>query len=369
MTATTSSPEKRNDTGDGSRAAGGLHDWLRKTSARRVRRDLALGLVLLVPAALYPLVGTTFYLQLLTSGLITGLVAMSFSLLAGFSGMVSLAQKAFYGMAAYVVAIGGQTYGLPPLATVPMALIGACLLAALFGLIAVRSSGIYFLIMTLALLQMFFGVAMQWQSFTGGYNGISGITRPELFGLSLRDAVPLYLLTLTVAVMVYVGLRWLLQTPFGLSLQGIRDRPERMRALGFRVQLHRWLLMILSGLVAGSAGILGTYYHGVVSPDVAGLTSSLLPILAALVGGVSSLIGGLLGGIFVTVLISVVSYLMQQWFDSSHYWTVMGLFFMAVVIYCPNGVLASDSRVRALLGRALERRRGHDRGPNAEAGQ
>lgn len=366
MTATISSPEKKTGAGDGPGAPGGLPDRLRSVSARRVRRDLAFGLVLLVPAALYPLVGTTFHLQLLTSGLITGLVAMSFSLLAGFSGMVSLAQMAFYGMAAYVVAIGGETYGLPPLATVPMGLIGACLLAALFGLIAVRSSGIYFLIMTLALLQMFFGVAMQWQTVTGGYNGISGITRPELFGVSLRDAVPLYLLALTVSVAVYIGLRWLLQTPFGLSLQGIRDRPERMSALGFRVQLHRWLLMILSGLVAGLAGILGVYYHGVVSPDVAGLKSSLLPILAALVGGVSSLVGGLLGGIFVTVLISVVSYLMQQLFDSSHYWTVMGLFFMVVVIYCPNGVLAGDSRGRALLMRALGRHSDDNASPNAE---
>lgn len=365
MTATTSSQDKRPAGDVGS--TGGLYDRLRAMSARRTRRDLLLGLLVLVPAALYPLIGSSFNLQLLTSGLITGLVAMSFSLLAGFSGMVSLAQMAFYGMAAYTVAIGGQTYGLPPLAAVPLGLIGACLLAAFFGLIAVRSSGIYFLIMTLALLQMFFGVAMQWQSMTGGYNGISGITRPELFGFSLRDAVPLYLLTLAVAALTYVGLRWLLQTPFGLSLQGIRDRPERMRALGFRVQLHRWLLMILSGLVAGMAGILGVYYHGVVSPDVAGLTSSLLPILAALVGGVSSLVGGLLGGIFVTVLISVVSYLMQQWFDSSHYWTVMGLFFMAVVIYCPNGMLASDSKGRALLARMLGRRGGDEQGSGTGA--
>ncbi|MBK1668821.1 hypothetical protein CKO28_12345 [Rhodovibrio sodomensis] len=358
MTTTPSFSDKR--AGDAAAATDSLHGRLRAISARRVRRDLLLGLLVLVPAALYPLVGSTFHVQLLTSGLITGLVAMSFSLLAGFSGMVSLAQMAFYGIAAYVVAIGGQTYGLPPLATVPLGLLAACLLAALFGLIAVRSSGIYFLIMTLALLQMFFGVAMQWQSVTGGYNGISGITRPELFGLSLRDAVPLYLLTLAVSALAYVGLRWLLQTPFGLSLQGIRDRPERMRALGFRVQLHRWLLMILSGLVAGMAGILGVYYHGVVSPDVAGLTASLLPLLAALVGGVSSLVGGLLGGIFITVLISVVSAQMQQWFNSSHYWTVIGIFFMAVVIYCPNGVFATDSRIRVLLARALGRRGGDD---------
>ncbi len=344
-----------------------LSDRLTRLSAQRNRRDVALGLIVLLPAALFPLIGSVFQLQLLTSGLITGMVAMSFSLLAGFGGMVSLAQMAFYGMAAYVIAIGGQTYGLPALASVPLALLASCVLAALFGLIAVRSKGIYFLIMTLALLQMFYGIALQWQSVTGGYNGISGIDTPVIAGVSVGAPVPLYLITLMVAALSYLGLRWLLRTPFGLSLQGIRDRSERMRALGFRVQLHRWLLMILSGLVAGLAGVLGVYYHSVVSPGVAGLTASLTPVLAALVGGVSSLFGGLFGGIVVTVLISVVSYLMQQVFGTSHYWTFVGLFFMAIVMYFPNGLFGANSRGRRLLARVLRRDDGGAMRPHNEA--
>jgi branched-chain amino acid transport system permease protein len=342
-----------------------LNQRLAARSARRDRRDVALGLVVLAVAILFPLAGSTFQLQLLTSGLITGMVAMSFSLLAGFGGMVSLAQMAFYGMAAYVVAIGGQEYGLSVFVSVPLALFSSCLLAGLFGLIAIRSSGIYFLIMTLALLQMFYGVAMQWQSVTGGYNGISGIEQPVIAGVSFGEATPLYLLTVAVTALSYLGLRWLLRTPFGLSLQGIRDRPERMRALGFRVQLHRWLLVVLSGLVAGLAGVLGVYYHGVVSPDVAGLTASLMAVLAALVGGVSSLAGAVFGGIFVTVLVSVLSYFMQQWFGTSHYWTFVGLIFMAVVMYFPNGLFGARFHGRGILGQALKR--GIERGRAREA--
>lgn len=331
-----------------------LGQRMAEASAGRNRRELALAAVVVVLGLLLPLVGSRFQLQLLTSGLITGMVAMSFSLLAGFGGMVSLAQMALYGMAAYVVAIGGQDYGLSALTAVPLALVSSCVLAALFGLIAVRSSGIYFLIMTLALLQMFYGVAMQWQTVTGGYNGISGVEKPTLAGYSLSDSAPLYLVTLTVAALSYLALRWLLRTPFGLSLQGIRDRPERMRALGFRVQLHRWLMMILSGLIAGIAGVLGVYYHGVVSPDVAGLNASLIVVLSSLVGGVSSLAGGLVGGIFVTVMISVVSYLMQQWFGTSHYWTVVGVFFVVVVKYFPNGVFGVNAVGRQWLERFLQ---------------
>lgn len=332
-----------------------LNERLADTARRDNRRDVTTAAVLLILAVLYPLLGTTFQLQLLTSGLITGMVAMSFSLLAGFGGMVSLAQMGFYGMAAYVVGIGGHAAGLPALLTVPLAVLSAAVLAGLFGLIAVRSSGIYFLIMTLALLQMFFGVAMQWQSVTGGYNGIAGIPAPTVAGVSLGDATPLYLVTVIVAAASYLGLRWVLRTPFGLTLQGIRDRPERTRALGFRVQLHRWLLMVLSGVIAGLAGVLGVYYHGVVSPDVAGLTASLIVVLSALVGGVSSLVGGLIGGILVTVLISVVSYLMQQWFGTSHYWTVVGLIFVVVVKNFPNGIFGVDARTRRVLERVLTR--------------
>ncbi len=306
-------------------------------------------------AVLFPLVGTTFQIQLMTSGLITGIVAMSFSLLAGFGGMVSLAQMAFYGMAAYVVAIATQTYGLTPLLGIPLALGSSAVLSGLFGLIAIRSAGIYFLIMTLALSQMFYGIAFQWQSVTGGYNGITGIDGPAIAGISIGDTLPLYFITVVITALCYLALRWVLYAPFGLTLRGIRDRPARMRALGYRVQLHRWLLIVLSGVVAGVAGVLGLYYNGLVSPGVAGLTASILVILAALLGGVSTLFGAIFGGVVVTFLISFVSYSMQQWFGTSHYWTFIGVVFVMVVMYLPNGIFGA-ARFRFRMPKPMRRR-------------
>lgn len=333
-----------------------LAERLRHQSRQRRRRIRIAVLSALGIAVLFPLVGTTFQIQLMTIGLITGIVAMSFSLLAGFGGMVSLAQMAFYGMAAYVVAIATKTYGLTPLLGIPLALASAAALSAVFGLIAIRSARIYFLIMTLALSQMFYGIAFQWQSVTGGYNGITGIDGPTIAGISIGDTLPLYFITVAMTTLCYLALRWVLQAPFGLTLRGIRDRPERMRALGYRVQLHRWLLMVLSGVVAGIAGVLGLYYNGLVSPGVAGLTTSVLVILAALLGGVSTLFGAIFGGVVVTFLISFVSYFMQQWFGTSHYWTVIGIIFVIVVMYLPNGIFGGGGQFRLRAPRVKRRR-------------
>jgi branched-chain amino acid transport system permease protein len=302
---------------------------------------------LLAAAALVPFVGSRFLLQLATGGLVLGITAMSFSLLAGFGGMLSLAQMAFYGMASYAIAIMTRRYGWPPLAQIPVALAAAMSLSALFGLIAVRATGVYFLMMTLALSQLFFGVALQWQTFTGGYNGISGIARPTVAGFSLQDAVPLYYVALLGVGCCYLALRRLLGSPFGLTLRAIRDNPVRMAALGFRVQTHRWLMIVISGGFAGIAGILGTYFHGVVSPDVAGMTVSIVVVLAALLGGVSSLFGALVGAMIVTILLSVVSFTMQQWFGTDRYWTVIGAALAIVVVFLPDGLFGGgDERPR-----------------------
>jgi branched-chain amino acid transport system permease protein len=120
-----------------------------------------------------------------------------------------------------------------------LAILGATILSAAFGLIAIRSRGIYFLVMTLALGQLFQGVALQWASMTGGYNGIAGIEPPTLFGvLSLRDSVTMYYTTLMVTVLCYLFLKRLVSSPFGVALQGIRDNTQRMAAMGFNVQMH-----------------------------------------------------------------------------------------------------------------------------------
>ena len=283
----------------------------------------------------------TFTIQLATKGLSLGILAMSFSLLAGYADMISLAQMAFAAVAGYVIGIGVMHYGLPHPVLILPAILTAVILAAIFGWIAIRATKIYFLMMTLALSQLFFGVVFQWVSLTEGYPGITGIPRPSIFGFSLIETPPLYYVTLVVAVLCYLVLRRLIRSPFGLVLQGIRDNPKRMAALGFNVQLHRYLVIVVSGAFAGIAGVLMTYFTGVISPTRASLSSSILVVMAALVGGVASLEGGLLGGLVIAFLMSIAS----QY--TTRYWTVVGTLFILIVMFMPNGLLGGDLQVGA----------------------
>ncbi len=293
----------------------------------------------------------TFTVQLATKGLSLGILAMSFSLLAGYADMMSLAQMSFAAIAGYVIGIGVMHYGLPHSVLILPAIVAAIILAAIFGGIAIRAKKIYFLMMTLALSQLFFGIVFQWVSLTEGYPGITGIPRPSIFGFSLIEDSPLYYVTLVVAVLCYLILRRLVRSPFGLVLQGIRDNPKRMDALGFNVQLHRYLVIVISGAFAGVAGVLMTYFTGVISPTRANLPASILVLMAALVGGVSSLEGGLLGGLVIAFLMSIASQL------TTRYWTVVGTLFILIVLFMPNGLLGGDLPVGTWL-RKLRKRDG-----------
>lgn len=293
-------------------------------------------IALFVIALALPLWSGTFTVQLTTRGLYLGILAMSFILLSGYADMISLAQMSFALMAGYVIGIGAQDYGISHTVLVPLAILGAMLLAMLFGLVAIRAHKIYFLMMTLALSQLFFGVGMQWVSVTHGYPGIPGIERPEIFGFSLVNAEPLYYTTLVVTLLCYLALRRLVRSPFGLVLQGIRDNPKRMASLGYNVQLHRYLAIVISGTFAGIAGILVTYFTGVAAPSRANLPSSVLVVIAALIGGTSKLEGGLLGGLIIAFLTSIAS----QY--TTRHWTVTGTVFILIVLFMPNGLLGGD---------------------------
>ena len=302
-------------------------------------------IVLAIIAITLPLWAGTFTVQLTTRGLYLGILAMSFILLAGYADMISLAQMSFALMAGYVIGIGVMDLGMSHAVLIPLAIVGAILLAMIFGLIAIRASKIYFLMMTLALSQLFYGIAMQWVSVTHGYPGIPGIERPSIFGYSLLEAKPLYYTTLVVTVLCYLALRRLVRSPFGLVLQGIRDNPRRMAALGFNVQLHRYLAIVISGAFAGIAGILTTYFTGVAAPSRANLPASVLVVMAALVGGTAVLEGGLLGGLIIAFLISIASQ------ATTRYWTVVGLLFILIVMFMPNGLLGGDLPVGTWIGR------------------
>lgn len=286
----------------------------------------------------FPAWAPTFTVQLTIRGMYLGVLAMTFILLAGYADMISLTQMSFAAVAGYVIAIGVLKLGLSHGLLVPLALLGAVLLGGVFGLVAIRGRKVYFLMMTLALGQLFYGIGMQWVSLTGGGYGYTGLSRPSIAGVSLAGAVPLYFLTLAVTVLSYLALRRVVSSNFGIVLQGIRDNPRRMTALGFDVQLHRYLAIVISAAFAGVAGILTTYFTGVISPSRAGLSQSVMVVMAALVGGAKRLEGGLLGGLIIAFLLSITNQFTVR------YWTVIGLLFVLVVMFLPDGILGGDPR-------------------------
>jgi branched-chain amino acid transport system permease protein len=316
----------------------------------KTKRSITIVIFLIVIFAfLLPLFAEKFTLQLATRGMYLGILAMSFILLSGYVDMMSLAQMSFALMAGYVIGIGVTRYGINQFVLIPLAILGATFLAALFGSIAIRAQKIYFLMMTLALSQLFYGVAMQWVSVTRGYPGIPGIERPVIFGFSLLNARPLYYVTLMVTILCYLMLRRLVNSPFGKTLQGIRDNPKRMAALGYNVQLHRYLAIVISGTFAGIAGILIVYFTGVAAPSRANLPSSVLVVMAALVGGAGVLEGGVLGGILIAFLMSIASRL------TTRYWTIVGTLFILIVMFMPNGLLGGDLPIGAWLSTSAQR--------------
>jgi branched-chain amino acid transport system permease protein len=296
-------------------------------------------------AVTLPLYFPQYYIQLMSRSLIVGIASMSFILLAGYGGMISLAQMAFFAIAGYVIGIGTVDLEWPVLLQLPLAILAAIGLSSCFGLIAIRAQGNYFLMMTLALGSLFYGVALQWASVTHGYNGISGITRPSIAGFSLLEATPLYFTTIVVTALCYLLLRHLIHSRFGLILRGVRDNPQRMIALGYNVQLHRFLVIVISGAVAGVAGILGVYFQGGVSPHTSDLSASILVVLAALLGGVARLEGGLVGAVITVFLISFLSQYTQR------YWTFVGAIFVLVVMFMPNGLLGSRLKIATRAGK------------------
>ncbi|MFN8561189.1 MAG: branched-chain amino acid ABC transporter permease [Anaerolineae bacterium] len=314
------------------------------------RTKIILIVALAVAALTLPTWLSQFYVQLSTRSLFLGVVAMSFILLAGYGGMISLAQMSFFAMAGYVIGIGWKTYDASYLVTIPLAIAAAAALSAAFGLIAIRASGIYFLVMTLALGQLFQGVALQWASVTGGYNGIAGIEPPVLFGvINLRHTSTLYYVTLAVALVSYLLMRRLVHSPFGITLQGIRDNPKRMAAMGFNVQQHRFLVIVISGLFAGVAGAVAVFYNGVIAPDTADLEAAVVIVMAALVGGVAKLEGGILGAFITVFLVNLSSQVTLR------YWTLVGIVFVLIVMFMPDGLLGGKLPGRAMLRRWRER--------------
>jgi len=315
---------------------------------------------LLVAAFLlvYPLIASDFWIvQIGAQTFFLGLIALSLTLLAGYGGMVSLAQLAIAGVAAYMYAIFGQNsanLGLdwPWWVVIPLALAIAVLFATLVGALSVRTEGIYTIMITLAISVAFFYFCQQNYSVFNGFKGYAGIAPPPVFGVDWRAPVPFYFLALGLGAFGYLGVLWLSRSTFGIALQAVRDNPRRMAALGFNVRAHRIAAYAVAGLLAGLGGLLLVWYNGRISPGTIGVGGAINILVIAILGGLRRPIGPFIGALFFVLLDNFAIDLI----DRERFNLVIGIAFLAVVLFSPDGVLGLwDGLKRRLAKTAAQR--------------
>jgi branched-chain amino acid transport system permease protein len=268
-----------------------------------------------------------------TEILIFAIFAMSLDLLVGYTGLVSLGHAAFFGAAAYTVGLLSVRGHTALVLTLPIGIATGAAAALLVGLFALRATGVYFLMLTLAFTQMAYAVAYQWATVTGGTNGLSGIPRPGVPGLELTGAIPFYYLVLLLFTAAVFLLKQIAGSAFGAALVGVRENEARMRAMGFDTFRLKLGVFVIAGAAAGLSGALYVYYNGFVSPDVLYWTTSGQVLIMVLLGGAGTLAGPALGAAAVLLLQDLVSSYTERWT------MILGAAFILVVLAAPRGLL------------------------------
>jgi branched-chain amino acid transport system permease protein len=299
------------------------------------RAWLALLVVLL---AVFPLVAGEFYINLGSQILVAAIFAASLNLLVGYGGLPSLGHAAWLGLSAYISGWLFLKLGLGHWATAPIALFATTLVAGLFGLIALRATGLGFLMLTLALCQVLWGTAYRWVKVTDGDNGLRGLTRPAPFGINLDDSSAFYYFTLIVTAFSIWMIARFVSSPFGAALRGTRDQPRRMSALGHNVWLVRWITFVYAGFWGAVSGLLFVYYNKYIHPSSLSLTTSAEAILSVIAGGSGTLGGPIIGAAIVVLLKNYVSGYIERWN------MLLGFVFVVIVIFMPDGIVPGVRR-------------------------
>jgi len=332
---------------------------------RPVTADRVVGVAALAAAVLAPLYLSTYWVgTLLTQMLFLGIVAASLIFLSAYGGMVSLAQVAIYGIAGFVVGnatTNGNTKGLNlgwnPWWGALAGIVVAVVAGLLFGALASRSVGIYFLMITLTysvIANLVFGQVTD----VSGFGGISGIPAPHDVGPVDAHQNRLYYVTFGAALAIYALLRYVSRTPFGLTLQGVRDDPVRMASLGYNVPLHRTMAFAFASFVAAVGGVLFVWWNGHIDPASIDLGATIDVLVIAVVGGLYRLEGAWVGALFFVI---VNNYSQQISFIGPRFHTLIGAIFLVIVLVSPGGLVGLWERAVALSSR---RRRGpSDRTP------
>jgi branched-chain amino acid transport system permease protein len=306
----------------------------------------ALALAILVP----PLGLPDYYVSLLTQTWIFGIAAMSLDILVGFTGLVSFSHAAFFGMGAYVAAVLATRTPITGFgAILVLGVLAATLLAALFGFLVLRGEGVSFTIISLALNEIVWGLAYQWVAMSGGDNGITGFPRPRIGPFDTSGNAGFYYLSLAVLLVCVVLLLALVRSPFGLALVGVRERPRRMRALGYNVWFFRYAAFVVAGAFAGLAGVLFAYYNQFVGPVALSLQTTTQMLIMVILGGRGTLLGSLVGAGVVVFVSNALSNLTQRW------QLILGALYVVILMYAPDGLLGAARRIGQAVARRFPR--------------
>lgn len=328
--------------------------------------------------ALLPTFGTDFFIDfVMTRTLMLGLAASTIVFLSAYGGMDSLGQWLIFGIAGFVVGNvvaesgRGMKLGWEPWLAVPIALLVATTIAFVLGALSARSTGIYFLMLTLTYAVIGFYFFGQVTTFSG-FGGMTGIDAPGFF---LGHPKRMYYAALVLSALAYVGFRAIARTPFGLALQGVRDDPVRMASLGFNVQLHRTLAFTLAGFVAGVAGILNIWWNGQIDPTSIGISPTLDLFIIAVIGGILHLEGAWLGAfVFVganiylrdiPLLGDIGGVIHERILAEERFNTVIGLMLLIIMLTSPDGIAGMIARIR---GRFTKQSSDDDPAADVESG-
>jgi branched-chain amino acid transport system permease protein len=322
-----------------------------EAAAHSLRQIKARHVVVLIAVLVYPWVASPFFtFQIGGQSLALGLVALSLTFLGGYGGMVSLAQMTVASVAGYMVAIFGTSIdpislGWPWWLAVVVAILIATAFATFVGWFSVRTEGIYTIMITLAIGVAFYYLTLQNYSLFAGHRGFNQVNAPTVLGINLREPVPFYYLALFCTLTGYFFIKYLIRAPFGIALQGVRDNPRRMSALGFHVTGHRVAAYTVAGLLASVGGILLVWYNNQISPESAGIARMIDILIIAVLGGMKHPIGAFVGAIVFVLLQTFAIDLI----DRERFNLVIGGVFLLIVLFSPDGLLGLWEQARARL--------------------
>ena len=303
----------------------------------------SMGVIVLVTL---PLILPPYYVGLVVKMMVFALFAMSLDLLLGYAGMPSLGHAAYFGMAAYTTGLLALKAGWTVWLALPAGIAMAALTSVVFGLLALRTRGSYFLMITLALSQVLWGIAFGWRSLTGGDDGLPEVPRPDLsLPWSMSDNTPFYYFVLLFFVVGTMVLVRIVASPFGYVLRGIRESETRMLVLGYNVWRYKLVAFVVAAAFAGLAGCLYVYFNRFVSPDYVHVVRSAEVLLMVILGGAGTLIGPAVGATLIVLLENLISTYTERWV------TVLGIIYVLVALLAPNGIAGLIASLRKQRGR------------------